>query len=617
MATADDYAAWIVKNADKKGTPEFETVAQAYQLAKRPKVPIVDNLNAETLDPTKGMSTFEKVRAGIGQGMQSVWDGVTFTNKADVDARKKTDEALLNTGAGTVGSVIGNMAAAAPAAFIPGANTVLGAGAIGAGVGALTTPGDMSDRATGAAFGGVGGAAGQAIPRALKVAKAAAEPLSEGGRNAIVGRVMNRAAGENAPDVVNRLRMAQALVPGSAPTAAEVAESGGMAALQRAMAQADPEAYAHRGAQQASARINAIRGIAGDEGQREMFAAARSATADDLYKQAYKAGVDLRRDAATGQFLTKAQQAGRKGEISKLMDTPAMQEAAERAQKLMRNDPNLKGQVLNPSGSVQGLDYTRRALSDMIGDAKGNEQRILINLRERLDTTLDAISPKYGEARRQFQAMSEPINQMDVGKALLDKLQPALSDHGALASETGAKFAAALRNEGESVARSATGMRKGLADVLSPEQMDSVKAVAADLARKKNAQDLGRGPGSNTFQNFAMDNLSQQMGMPSAVKQGLGWIPGLSPTAQLVAKGAGAAGRAAYSRADDAIRQAMAQALLNPQEAAALMSAASKPQGLAKMLAALPPARAEKLLPVLQAIPGVAGAAALPAYLEK
>ena len=36
MATADEYAAWIVKNADKKGTPEFETVAAAYQAAKAP-----------------------------------------------------------------------------------------------------------------------------------------------------------------------------------------------------------------------------------------------------------------------------------------------------------------------------------------------------------------------------------------------------------------------------------------------------------------------------------------------------------------------------------------------------------------------------------------------------
>ena len=34
MATADEYAAWIVRNSAKRGTPEFDTVAQAYQIAK-------------------------------------------------------------------------------------------------------------------------------------------------------------------------------------------------------------------------------------------------------------------------------------------------------------------------------------------------------------------------------------------------------------------------------------------------------------------------------------------------------------------------------------------------------------------------------------------------------
>ena len=34
MATAENYAAWIVKNADKKGTPDFEKVAAAYQAAR-------------------------------------------------------------------------------------------------------------------------------------------------------------------------------------------------------------------------------------------------------------------------------------------------------------------------------------------------------------------------------------------------------------------------------------------------------------------------------------------------------------------------------------------------------------------------------------------------------
>lgn len=35
MATAEKYAEWIVANKDKKGTPEFDTVAKAYQLAKQ------------------------------------------------------------------------------------------------------------------------------------------------------------------------------------------------------------------------------------------------------------------------------------------------------------------------------------------------------------------------------------------------------------------------------------------------------------------------------------------------------------------------------------------------------------------------------------------------------
>lgn len=34
MATADEYARWIVENQAKKGSPEFETVAKAYQEAK-------------------------------------------------------------------------------------------------------------------------------------------------------------------------------------------------------------------------------------------------------------------------------------------------------------------------------------------------------------------------------------------------------------------------------------------------------------------------------------------------------------------------------------------------------------------------------------------------------
>ena len=34
MATSDEYASWIVANADKKGTPDFDIVAKAYADSK-------------------------------------------------------------------------------------------------------------------------------------------------------------------------------------------------------------------------------------------------------------------------------------------------------------------------------------------------------------------------------------------------------------------------------------------------------------------------------------------------------------------------------------------------------------------------------------------------------
>ena len=47
MATADDYAQWIVTNADKKGTPEFNTVAAAYKEAKGDTTPAVSTGEAD------------------------------------------------------------------------------------------------------------------------------------------------------------------------------------------------------------------------------------------------------------------------------------------------------------------------------------------------------------------------------------------------------------------------------------------------------------------------------------------------------------------------------------------------------------------------------------------
>lgn len=62
MATAEEYAQWIVANKDKKGTPEFETVAKAYEVARgqpapqqeAPKQPEVPQWQKSALNVARG-----------------------------------------------------------------------------------------------------------------------------------------------------------------------------------------------------------------------------------------------------------------------------------------------------------------------------------------------------------------------------------------------------------------------------------------------------------------------------------------------------------------------------------------------------------------------------------
>jgi hypothetical protein len=63
MATSEEYAAWIVKNADKRGTPEFETVARAYRASRSEPT--------ATPDPEE-KGYVESLGAGLGKGFGQV-----------------------------------------------------------------------------------------------------------------------------------------------------------------------------------------------------------------------------------------------------------------------------------------------------------------------------------------------------------------------------------------------------------------------------------------------------------------------------------------------------------------------------------------------------------------
>lgn len=125
----------------------------------------------KTYDPTKGMSGTDKFLAGVGKAMTDVGRGVGqmvgLVDRDDVRESRARDAALMNTGAGAAGNFAGNVAMLAPTAMIPGANTVAGAGVIGAAAGLAQPSTSTKETLTNLALGGAGGAAGQAVANRL------------------------------------------------------------------------------------------------------------------------------------------------------------------------------------------------------------------------------------------------------------------------------------------------------------------------------------------------------------------------------------------------------------------------------------------------------------------
>jgi hypothetical protein len=84
-------------------------------------------------DPTEDMSTFERVAAGAGKSIYDTGRGIGqlfgLVSQADIDESARLDKALMNTTAGTVGNIGGQVAQMA----LPGGIAARGAQAIGIG----------------------------------------------------------------------------------------------------------------------------------------------------------------------------------------------------------------------------------------------------------------------------------------------------------------------------------------------------------------------------------------------------------------------------------------------------------------------------------------------------
>jgi hypothetical protein len=118
-----------------------------------------------------GMSVGQRGLAGAGKAYMDIGRGIKQLtgnlSREQVDERKAMDAPLMSTTSGKIGNIGGNVVIAAPAMFVPGANSYLGAAAIGAGLGALTPVGTNDSRTMNMALGAGGAMAGRLVGNAV------------------------------------------------------------------------------------------------------------------------------------------------------------------------------------------------------------------------------------------------------------------------------------------------------------------------------------------------------------------------------------------------------------------------------------------------------------------
>ena len=558
--------------------------------AERPKTP-------ETkYDPAEGMSTVERAAAGAGKAMVDLARGVgqmipirrdgqwsTMVTREDVAEARKRDEPLMNTSAGKVGNIGGAVATMLPTAFIPGANTLAGAGAIGAVSGLLQPSTSTTETVTQTGAGGLLGPAallaGRAIGSVAQGGRALLDPLTTKGQDRVAAQTLQSFATDPRAAASNLAR-AREIVPGSAPTMAQAARDPGLAQLERSLV-AKPETgglLSARFADQRAARLGAIQNVAGADDYYNAVKAGRATFAKQDYDAAIAAGFDMK-------ALEKA-----RPQLEKIMSRPSVEQAKRVAVSLARESD----QTIDDFGSVRGLDYLVKALDNQISAAKSGgssigkeELRALTQTKSDLLGVIEKVAPSYKEARDNFAAMSRQVNAMDVARELQRAYEPALGRFGANTREMGQAYGRALNNATESVKR-ATGMDRPLADIMPTADIAALESVARDLASKTAAEEMGRSVGSNTAQNLASQNLMRRilgpMGMPETA--------GESTIAQTIASPL--TGLYRLGGAEPKILERLSQAALDPADAARLLLMAQQPSrvGLLGM-------RSQPYLPVL------------------
>ena len=395
--------------------------------------------------------------------------------------------------AGMAGAMLPGMGiAGAVGRVLPTAASVLGRAGVGFAQGAAASAAQPSSGITAeeyfpqkAAQIGVGGVVQGALPLiggalgwAGGKAKEAIAPFTEKGRADILRQTQLGYIPESARQkVFAALANAKQLVPGSRPTAGEVLsdipEATGIAAHQKMVStlpSVSPQFMA-RQAEQEGARSAALGAIAGTPQAMKQAIEARTLEASQKYPTAFRQSVQP--DEA----------------LAKLLKRPSLTLAFSRAKDLAAEEEKIFTLT-----DVQGLHYMKRAMDDLTKNPDrfglgADQARSIGKTKDAFIQWIDEKAPAYAEARAAYQAASQLPNRMEVGQVLQNAMTSPLGT-----SERSGVLAQAIRNAPQTL-KKATGEPRysDLAQVLNPQEVESVENVMQDLARKDAYTRLARG----------------------------------------------------------------------------------------------------------------------------
>lgn len=517
---------------------------------------------------------FPRPQTKLGQGLTNIGTAMLSAGTGASGAR-----ALLNAAP----SVAAVPSMAMPLQALAQAPT---AQAIGAGTSSLAV-----DLAKGAgitdprmlmAIGAVGGMGpGSTTKATTGTVKAIANPLTRSGKEVAVGNVLNELATN--PAVAQRnLETATQIVPGSAPTVAQVGRDAGLAAAETALRGSDKQnLIGNRISQQNAARQAELGRVAGDEGIFEAAKAKRDAAYTDFAEPAFtnKTPVEIGRQWIDNPILRKITTIRESKEGAR----KTVQDAMDEAEALLTQErvditdvENLyqirKDLALARDGKLSGKGKSGAELANM------STARSQINdVIKSLDEVIEKGAPGYAKYLNLYAKRSIPLDQLEAlqkirSRAILSAPDPVTGE--AILSQS--KFTQLLRNNldaglnirGGQSGFWKTGQARSDSANLSSNQIATLDRVAADLDRGAAATSAtAKVPGSDTFRNLSIANVIGRVIGDRQAK-----VLSESPVGGAVTSAFGYL----YHIPDQQIQQLLLEAWLDPKLAAKLMQKATE-----------------------------------------